>query len=86
MTERIEASARRAGACVVGRVRDDAAVSRAQVWGRAVVETGAAAADDVRRLWEQLGKEFEEPRPGETEGGERGGPADDRWQPVAERP
>jgi MinD superfamily P-loop ATPase len=86
MTERIEASAQRAGARVVGRVRDDAAVSRAQVWGRAVVETGAAAADDVRRLWEQLRTEFEETSPGETDGRERGGPADDRWQPVAERP
>jgi MinD superfamily P-loop ATPase len=86
MTERIEASARRAGARVVGRVRDDAAVSQAQVWGRAVVETRAAAADDVRRLWEQVRTEFEETSPGETDGRERGGSADDRWQPVAERP
>ena len=52
MTERIERSARRAGAQVVGRVRYDSAVSRAQLMGRAVVETASAAAADVRRLWE----------------------------------
>jgi len=80
MTERIERSARRAGAGVLGRVRSDAAVSRAQVTGRAVVETASGAADDVRRLWERLRVALEETARGETdaEGEER--IVDGRWQ------
>ena len=84
MTERIERRARRAGAGVVGRVRQDPAVSRAQVRGRAIVETGAAAADDVRRLWDQLRSMLEEPGRGETDGREREGPTDGPWQPAVE--
>jgi MinD superfamily P-loop ATPase len=81
MTERIEHRAREAGARLAGRVRYDPAVSRAQVSGRAIVETDAAAADDVRGLWERLRATLEE-----TGGRERGGRRDERWQPVARTP
>lgn len=56
MTERIESAALRAGASVVGRVRYDAAVTRAQMQELAVVEVGGAAADDVRGVWLDLCK------------------------------
>jgi len=84
MTERIERRAGRAGAGVVGRVRQDPAVSRAQVRGRAIVETGAAAADDVRRLWDRLRSRLEEPGRGQTDRREREGPTDGPWQPAVE--
>lgn len=54
MTERIEDAARAAGAHTVGRVRYDRAVTLAQLRERAVVETDAAAAVDVRKIWEAL--------------------------------
>jgi MinD superfamily P-loop ATPase len=85
LTERIEGSARRAGAGVVGRVRHDPAVSRAQVMGRAIVETGAAAAADVRRLWERLRVLLKETARGGTDAQEQGGLVDEQWQAVAER-
>ncbi len=49
--ERIEAHARDHGATIVGRIRYDPAVTQAQVEGRAVVELGGVAADDIRALW-----------------------------------
>lgn len=55
MTERIEEKARRAGARNVGRIRYDRAVTAAQIEARAVVETDAPCAADVRGIWEQLG-------------------------------
>jgi MinD superfamily P-loop ATPase len=73
MAERIEGRARQAGAHLAGRVRHDPAVSRAQVSGRTIVETGAAAADDVRALWEELRATLEE-----TSGRGRGGRPDER--------
>jgi MinD superfamily P-loop ATPase len=54
MAERIEQRARAAGAAVAGRIRYDRGVTAAQMTGLAVVETAAAAAEDIRRLWEQL--------------------------------
>jgi MinD superfamily P-loop ATPase len=54
MTERIEAGARRAGARVEGRIRHDPSVTGAQLRARAVVETDAPSASDLRRLWERL--------------------------------
>jgi len=86
MTERIEGRARQAGARVLGRVREDPAVSRAQVSGRAIVETGAAAAVDVRALWERLQATLEESDRGDTDGRDRGGRPDERWQPIAWTP
>jgi hypothetical protein len=77
MAERIERRALRAGAQLAGRVRHDPSVSRAQIAGRAVVETFAAAADDVRALWERLRTALEAP-----DGRARGGPKDERWPVV----
>jgi MinD superfamily P-loop ATPase len=86
ITERIERKVREAGAQSVGRVRYDPAVSRAQLVGRAIVETGAVAADDVRRLWERLLRAtLEGTVRGERGGLERGGAADEHRQPVFER-
>jgi len=55
ITESIEDSARVAGARVVGRVRYDPAVTRAQIQEKAVVDTDCASADDIRRIWHELG-------------------------------
>lgn len=54
MTERIERMASQAGARIVGRIRYDRAVTHAQMQARAVVETDAACADDIRQIWQQL--------------------------------
>jgi MinD superfamily P-loop ATPase len=50
----IEARARNRDAAIVGRIRYDAAVTRAQVEGRTVVELGGAAAEDIRAVWEHV--------------------------------
>jgi len=54
MTERIEEAARRSGAKVVGRIRYDPQVTRAQLLERTVVETDAPSGEDVRKIWEGL--------------------------------
>jgi MinD superfamily P-loop ATPase len=54
MTERIEDKARRTGVRVAGRIRYDRAVTAAQMQERAVVETDADAAQDIRDIWERL--------------------------------
>jgi MinD superfamily P-loop ATPase len=51
-SEAIEDAARELGAIPVGRVRYDAAVTRAQVAHQSVVELGGAAAEDVEVVWE----------------------------------
>jgi len=55
MTERIEDKARRAGARIAGRIRYDRAVTLAQMQERAVVETEAPCAEDIRQIWNQIG-------------------------------
>jgi MinD superfamily P-loop ATPase len=55
MTERIEEKARGTGAHVVGRVRYDQSVTLAQMQGKAVVEIDAPSAQDIRRIWDELG-------------------------------
>lgn len=55
LTGRIEQEAEAAGAQVAGRIRYDPEVTRAQLNERTVVETGAPAGGDIRRLWERLG-------------------------------
>lgn len=55
MTERIEEGAKRAGARVAGRVQFDRAVTLAQMQERAVVETDAPSAVDIRTVWKNLG-------------------------------
>jgi len=54
MTERIEKQARAVGATVAGRIRYDRAVTQAQIRERAVVETDAPCAGDIRALWKRL--------------------------------
>ncbi|MBN2085540.1 MAG: ATP-binding protein [Anaerolineales bacterium] len=55
MTERIETQAAEAGARIAGRIRYDASVTSAQMQEKAVVETPSPCAEDIRRIWEQLG-------------------------------
>jgi len=55
MTERIENAAILSMATVVGRVRYDPAVTRAQVQEQAVVELDTPAANDIRKVYENLG-------------------------------
>lgn len=54
MTAKTEGSARRAGARIAGRVRYDPAVTAAQMREKAVVETDAPSAEDIRRIWDGL--------------------------------
>jgi MinD superfamily P-loop ATPase len=54
MTERIEKAACRAGARIAGRIRYDRAVTLAQMQMRAVVETDAPSAEDIRQVWNAL--------------------------------
>jgi len=54
VTERIEETAHRAGARVVGRIRYDNAVTAAQLQERAVVETESPSATDIRAIWHEL--------------------------------
>lgn len=54
MTRRIEDKARQLGAQIVGRIRYDRAVTQAQMQARAVVETDAPSAEDIRNIWDQL--------------------------------
>lgn len=54
MAGRIEDKACRAGARILGRIRYDRAVTLAQIEERAVVETDAPAAKDIRQIWKNL--------------------------------
>ncbi|RJX33329.1 MAG: (4Fe-4S)-binding protein [Oxalobacter sp.] len=54
MTQRIEQLAQAAGARIVGRIRYDQSVTRAQMLGRTVVETDARSAEDIRQVWQTL--------------------------------
>lgn len=58
MTERIEALALRSGASIAGRIRYDNAVTSAQMLGKAVVETEAPSAADIRQVWQSLGLQY----------------------------
>ena len=52
--DEIEAKAREAGARVVGRVRYDSLVTRAQIQEKAVVDTDCPCAEDIREVWRKL--------------------------------
>ena len=52
---RVEEKARKTGARIVGRIRYDRAVTRAQMQERAVVETEAPCVADIQSVWNQLG-------------------------------
>jgi MinD superfamily P-loop ATPase len=54
MADRIEDHARGSGGAIAGRIRYDTGVTRAQMQGRAVVEEESSAAEDIRRLWEEV--------------------------------
>jgi len=54
MTERIERKAEASGARVVGRIRYDRRVTAAQIQAKAVVETDAPSAADIRNVWANL--------------------------------
>ena len=54
ITERIEAQARASGARIVGRVRYDPSVTRAQIQEKSVVDTDCPSADDIRGIWKEL--------------------------------
>ncbi len=59
MSERIEEKAVTGGIKVVGRIRYDRSVTRAQVKRIPVVEIdGSAAAEDIRNIWELLAMEI----------------------------
>ena len=58
-TAEIEETARRAGARVTGRIRYDRAVTGAQLATRAIVETDAACAADVRSVWDDVNSALE---------------------------
>jgi len=60
MTERIETSAKAAGAKIAGRIRYDPAVTRAQIKERAVVEIDAPCAGDIREIWKQISLTLQE--------------------------
>ncbi|NLN60690.1 MAG: 4Fe-4S binding protein [Deltaproteobacteria bacterium] len=54
MTEKIETFATALGSEVVGRIRYDRAVTLAQMQARAVVETDAPCAEDIKNVWHAL--------------------------------
>ena len=54
MTNLIEKKARCVGAGVVGRIRYDHGVTKAQNEGMAVVEAGASSASDIVQIWRNL--------------------------------
>ena len=54
MTTRIESRARQLGARVVGRIRYDHDVTKAQMQALAVVETTAPSSEDIKKIWNEL--------------------------------
>ncbi len=55
MAEKIEEKARLAGAGIAGRIRYDPGVTQAQIRKKAVVETDAPSAEDIKNIWDKLG-------------------------------
>lgn len=69
MTGRIEAAARARGMKVLGRLRYDVAVTKAQVVGKAAVEDNASAvADEIRALWKRVSEELDQTGAAESSG------------------
>jgi MinD superfamily P-loop ATPase len=63
LTERIEEKARRLAGQVVGRIRYDGEVIRAQQEGRTAVEAGAPSAAEIEAIWNQVRERVESERP-----------------------
>jgi len=57
MAARIEKKAAQSGAKVVGRIRYDVSVTRAQIEGKAAVEIDSPCGEDMRGIWEELTNE-----------------------------
>jgi MinD superfamily P-loop ATPase len=73
MAQRIEKMACGAGARIAGRIRYDSAFTTAQLRELAVVETDAPSAEDMRRVWENLGLSKDIPKTGRPEKTDHGG-------------
>ena len=58
MTERIEKLAISMGAKVLGRIRYDKGITKAQIEALAVVETDTPSAEDIRNIWQVLQSQF----------------------------
>ncbi len=54
MTNKIEQQVQRLGARIAGRIRYDSCVTQAQMREKAVVETDAPSAIDIRELWQEI--------------------------------
>ena len=54
MTKQIEKLALLMGASVLGRIRYDKNVTKAQIEALTVVETDAPSAQDIKKIWETL--------------------------------
>lgn len=54
MTWQIETKAKNAGAAIAGRIRYDSSVTQAQIQRKTAVELDTPAADDLKRLWNNL--------------------------------
>jgi MinD superfamily P-loop ATPase len=54
MADEIEKKAAAAGATVLGRIRYDTGVTEAQKQAKAVIETGALCAGDIKGIWNNL--------------------------------
>lgn len=59
IADQIERGAQSSGASLAGRIRYDRAVTNAQIKGITVLEYGGQAAEDIRRVWENLQKKAE---------------------------
>lgn len=64
LAERLEQEARQMGLAVLGRIRYDPSVTRAQVQRKTVVElAGGPAARDMKILWSQMQEMLTERKP-----------------------
>jgi len=57
--EQIEKQAAENGAILLGRIRYDSGVTEAQKEAKAVVETNAPSAEDIKKIWNKLKRETE---------------------------
>jgi len=54
ITSKIEEAALAGNISIAGRIRYDSAVTRAQIEGLSTVEYGGQAAEDIRKVWQQV--------------------------------
>jgi MinD superfamily P-loop ATPase len=54
MTDRIERKAQDSGATVIGRIRYDNAITKAQLQRKSLIETGTPSSGDVQQIWKNL--------------------------------